>query len=372
MRKKIFAFVIIACMTFVFAACGSTDTPDAATTESGSASASQGSESSAAADWKGLTLKFVSNYTAESSGAAVINHWIKRVEEVTDGKIKTTFYPQDTLVKSAEQFQAVLNGVADIALTDPGFNPEYWPVSSGYAIPGLIIDNSSVSTYVADEFITTADFPEFDQVKMLFGFGLNTPGFMGKKPITKLEDFKGLQIRTTGFTKLPVEGLGATAVGMPAPEVYEALLKGTVDETIMGLNSLLDWNLNEVISYCIQVPGISNIFHYCCMNNDVWNSIPKEYQDAIEKVNDECVALAAPIYSGVTEEGLVIAAEKGVECTVISEEEDNRILEALKPVRDKWISDVDAQGLDGQAAWDLYVSLANKYNAEYGDGSVNE
>jgi TRAP-type C4-dicarboxylate transport system substrate-binding protein len=212
-------------------------------------------------DWEGLELKFVSMYTTETSTYESIKHWMDRIEEETDGKIKTTFYGGDTLMKSTDQLPGVLDGIADVVLTDTSYNAEYWPLSRAYTLPGLIVDNSAVSTYAASEFIRTSDYPEFKQMKMLWALGLDTPGFMGNVPIEKLEDFKGLQVRCNSFSKGPIEAVGAAAVAIPAPEVYEALLKGTVDTNIMGYAALIDWRLDEVTKYEVFIPGITNTFH---------------------------------------------------------------------------------------------------------------
>lgn len=367
-KKRIIAALLIFVLVLSLAACSS-NSPSAG--DAGGGSSSDGGSSSTATDdaddWTGLELKFVSNYTAETSTMVVIQHWMDRVEEETDGKIKTTFFGGDTLMKSTDQFPGLLDGVADVILTDTSYNAEYWPLSRAYTLPGLIVDNSIVSTYAASEFIRTSDYPEFNQVKMMWALGLDTPGFMGNKPITKLEDFKGLQVRTNSFSKDPIEALGATAVALPAPEVYEALLKGTVDTNIMGFAALIDWKLDEVTKYEIVVPGITNTFHYCAMNIDVWNSIPKKYQDAIEKVNDECVGVIAPIQSEMTAKGMKQAEEKGLSVTTIEGAELERILEQAGTFRDEWIADMEAKGEPGQEVWDKLVALVDKYNAQYGN-----
>ena len=56
--------------------------------------------------------------------------------------------------------------------------------------------------------------------------------FTAKKPIVKLEDFKGLKIRTSGAAMSNViKALGAVPVQIPTPDISIAMQRGTVDGT---------------------------------------------------------------------------------------------------------------------------------------------
>jgi hypothetical protein len=64
--------------------------------------------------------------------------------------------------------------------------------------------------------------------------------------------------------------------------------------------------------------------------------------------------------------GLEAATAEGSEIIVIEGDAQEEILTALAPVKDKWLADREAEGLDGQAALDLVQGLVDKYNAEFG------
>jgi len=72
---------------------------------------------------------------------------------------------------------------------------------------------------------------ETKDVKVLFVFA-HSPGFFHtNKPIEKMEDLKGLRIRSTGTSAKIAEALGAVPVAMPQSQTYEALQKA-------GLNGI--------------------------------------------------------------------------------------------------------------------------------------
>src|SRR5690606_16673047 len=52
---------------------------------------------------------------------------------------------------------------------------------------------------------------------------------MSKKPITSMQDFKGLKIRSFGLEAKWYENMGATPVFMSGGEVYTALATGVID-----------------------------------------------------------------------------------------------------------------------------------------------
>ena len=69
------------------------------------------------------------------------------------------------------------------------------------------------------------------------------PGLLhSKKPVYKMEDLKGLKIRSYGFNARVAKMLGGVPVAMPQNSVYEALQKGVVDASLSPyevLNSVL-------------------------------------------------------------------------------------------------------------------------------------
>jgi len=74
---------------------------------------------------------------------------------------------------------------------------------------------------------------ELDDVKVMYlhayGSGLL---FTKDKPVSKMEDLKGMKIRSHGTTAKVVKALGGIPVTMPMPELYQSLQKGVVDGAI--------------------------------------------------------------------------------------------------------------------------------------------
>ena len=136
---------------------------------------------------------------------------------------------------------------------------------------------------------------EYKGVKLL-GVFTHGPGqmFNTKRPINKVEDLAGMKIRTGGgIAEEMARALGASAFVKPAPESYELLSSGVADGTFFPLESIISFKLGSVIKYATLFPG----GFYCSsfgffMNEDKWNKLSKQDQDAIASVSGEALARA--------------------------------------------------------------------------------
>ena len=77
------------------------------------------------------------------------------------------------------------------------------------------------------------------------------------------------------------KALGAAAFVKPAPESYELLYGGVADGVFFPLESIVSFKLDTVIEQATLFPGgiYSSAFGFF-MNEDKWNKLPKQDQDA--------------------------------------------------------------------------------------------
>ena len=104
-----------------------------------------------------------------------------------------------------------------------------------------------------------------------------------------------MKIRTGGgIAEEMARALGASAFVKPAPESYELLSSGVADGTFFPLESIISFKLGSVIKYATLFPGgfYSSSFGFF-MNEDKWNKLSKQDQDAIASVSGEPLALLA-------------------------------------------------------------------------------
>ncbi len=137
---------------------------------------------------------------------------------------------------------------------------------------------------------------EYKGVKLL-GVFTHGPGqmFNTKRPINKVEDLAGMKIRSGGgISEEMARALGASAFVKPAPESYELLSSGVADGTFFPLESIISFKLDSVVKYATLFPGgfYGSAFGFF-MNEDKWNKLSKQDQDAIMSVSGEALARLA-------------------------------------------------------------------------------
>ena len=131
------------------------------------------------------------------------------------------------------------------------------------------------------------EFPEVEgentkaNMKRLTWQGAGIANLMMKdKPVRKLQDLKGLQIRTAGKYLNPplIKAVGAVPVGIPMPALYDSLQKGMIAGATGTSGLFLGQKLQEICKYQIKIgmggdPGMGIM-----INLDLWNRLPKDIQ----------------------------------------------------------------------------------------------
>lgn len=102
------------------------------------------------------------------------------------------------------------------------------------------------------------------------------------RPIAKIDDFKGLKIRTmeVPLHKDTYKAMGASPVPLPFGELYTALQTGVVDGNENGPATLEAMKFYEVQKYVTYLPVVSNggIF---LMSLKAWQGLSPEHQKAV-------------------------------------------------------------------------------------------
>ncbi|MBW1999644.1 MAG: TRAP transporter substrate-binding protein DctP, partial [Deltaproteobacteria bacterium] len=115
--------------------------------------------------------------------------------------------------------------------------------------------------------------------------------FMVTKPITKLDDFKGLKIRypAAPVHALRIKALGASPMMIPFADVPMALLQGTVDGLLTSFKTADGVKLDESgMKYATK--DYWALLHYAPMvSQKFWNSLPKDLQKIMKEVWNEHV-----------------------------------------------------------------------------------
>lgn len=356
--KKLLALSLALIMTATIAAgCSNqTQTPNTTAQTPGGASA---------VDFQPIELSLATSYATTHSFYPYLQEFADRINKATNGDITIVIYDSNTLVPAADMHRAVVNGVVDMVETDISYDASAFPLSTATYLPNFNALSSKTFTYAFHDFYQQ-DLDEFKGMKILWAYGMTPFAILSNKEVSSLDDIQGLQIRASGVAVDIMNDLGASAIGMPISETYEAAQKGTIQAICNSYETLKGWNFAEVVKYGVEVKGISTGNHYIAMNEDLWNSLPAEYQQIIMDISAEMVEEAAGLFDEIDAEGKAFGEENGVIFQQMSEQEQARFSEALVPYVENWIAETAALGLDAQGTYDKLVETVDKYAAIYG------
>jgi TRAP-type C4-dicarboxylate transport system substrate-binding protein len=296
-------------------------------------------------------LRYSNFFPAPHKNAVLAGEWCKEIEKRTKGRVKITLYPGAVLTPPDQTYDGVVKGIADVGASVLAYTEGRFPLMEVVDLP-LGYKSGYAATKLANEFYKKFRPKELDDVKVMYLFA-HGPGILHttKKPVYRLEDVKGLKIRTQGTNAKVVEALGGTPVGMPANDMYDALSRGIVEGVVIPYEAMDGWKLEDVIRYHTEDYGAAyTATMFVVMNKTKWNALPKDIQGVIEQINNEYIEKQGRLWDELDRKGLELVKKKGHTIIKLSPEEDARWAAKVRPVLDDYVRELKAKGLPGDEA----------------------
>lgn len=295
----------------------------------------------------------------------------KRIDKATAGRVKINVPPK-SVAAPPDQYDAVVNGVADGALQ---FNAFIANKVAGIQIGQLpfIGREASLPSSIAlwktyQKFF--ADKNEYKGVVLLSVYASNGGEFfsLNDKPIQTVEDVKSRKMwALPGVTANIVKATGSSVVSGPAVQMLEIISKGVVD----GYAGVPASSANEfkLVPYTKSVTTFSRkiftpTFSFF-VSEKKWAKISAADQAAIKTALGEDFARYAGSTQDKKHEDNKKAAFSGGVKQIAGSDAEMVKLEALgQPMIDDWVKRVGGMGVDGKAAIAYYQSIVAEESAK--------
>ena len=273
--------------------------------------------------------------------------WAAEVEKRSGGRIQITVHPGGSLTKADQCWQGVLSGVSDLGMSCFAYTPGRFPLLEALDLP-LGWPDGLTATRTATALAAKYNPAEIQGAKLLYVHG-HGPGILAtKKPVRSLDDLKNMKIRGTGLSAGIATALGATAVGMPQPETYDALQKGVVEGTFCPIETLKGWKQGEVIEFITDTKAIGyTTAMFVAMNQKSWDALPADLQQILADVSAEFVDKHGQAWNQADAEGLEFAKGLNREIIALSPEEEARWKAQVAPIVEKYLAQAAEKGLPG-------------------------
>jgi TRAP-type C4-dicarboxylate transport system substrate-binding protein len=281
----------------------------------------------------------------------VLGGWAAAVEKATNGRVKLQMLAKHPVAPQGT-FDGVRDGVMDVSYVTASYTPARHPLPLLAELPGsgnTAEINSVAFSRIHWKHLHRAG--EYKGVKLL-GVFTHGPGqmFLVKKPVNAIADIAGMKIRSGGgISEASAKALGASPLVKPAPESYEILASGVADGTFFPAESIRSFNLDKVVKHATIFPGgfYSSAFGFF-MNEEKWNKLSKQDQDAINSVSGEALArLAGQAWDAADKGGMEALRAAGVNIQQASPAFIAEVRSRTEPLANNWIQAANAKGLDG-------------------------
>jgi TRAP-type transport system periplasmic protein len=288
------------------------------------------------------------------------NNWlslqfIEQLEKRTAGKVKITYY-QGTLGSPTDQWEMLKGNAIQIAALADAYNVPRMPIITMLNLPFAVGGYKNTMT-VFDEWYKAGLLKEITDNFQMLAFQVNDQQhlFFIKKKVSTLEEIKGMKLRAlSALHGQSVTALGATAVSMPAGEVYMAMQTGVIDGAVTAISGFMDRKFGEVCKYALKFSNaLASGGWVIAMNKETWDGLPKELQNLMMEIMHSLVPEDTNRTIALEESDYERAKKMGVTVYTLPPQEEARWRKAVADVDDKYVASLTAKGLPGKRAQEI-------------------
>jgi len=224
------------------------------------------------------------------------------VAAMSGGRLTVTNNPSGAIVDGLKEMRAVHEGVLDCTLTGSHYHTSEIGMAGdlfNLYPAGLSTQEFFVWYYDGGGAALHQEMYDRKSLKVKANLGMFTSAELFgwfAKPVTSMNDFKGMKFRTAGIWGEMLNAAGAAVVTMPGGEIYESMQRGVIDAFEYSTPSV-DWSagFHELGAY-VHGPGIhapESAFEML-IGSAKYNALPADLQ-AI--VNHACEATTIRVWS---------------------------------------------------------------------------
>lgn len=289
--------------------------------------------------------------------AQVLVPWMEKITAESGGRIAFEHYPAMQLGgRPQELIDQVIDGVADVVWTLPGYTPGRFPRVEVFELPFLMTSAEATSRALWQVAQAEMLDTEFAAVKVI-GLWVHGPGVIhARRPIVDVADLRGMNLRApTRVTANLLAALGANAIGMPVPQVPEALSRRVIDGTILPWEVTGALRTSELVTNHTEFPGapLYTAVFLLAMNKATYEGLPADLRAVIDANSGLAfVGEAGRVAEEADAAPRAFALERGNAIVELTPEQIAAWRAAAQPTIDAWVAEATAAGLDGQRLLD--------------------
>ena len=288
-------------------------------------------------------------------------HFADTVRACSGGRLNIKVFPTGAIVPAMEIFEATSKGTLDAFHSWPGYWKGRAEAFVAFAsVPfGLDFEGYNIWYYerggkeMFDEL-----YGRFGLVPFYCGNVGQELGLHSNKKATKLDDFKGMKIRTPGWYMDIMTLMGVSVTPLPVGEIYLALERGVIDALEFSSPAAnIPYGFHEVTKYVIE-PGVHqpSCQFDVVFNKKKWDELPEDL-----KIIVETAAKETQLWTNAWQENLNIEALKVIGAKSEFVKMDDVTIVEFAKTSFKYLDDLKAKDPDVKKVLDSQEKLKNDF-----------
>ncbi len=243
------------------------------------------------------------------------------VAEKTGGSVTVRVYSGGELGPGpVEQYNRAVDGVADFAISLPGYTASSFPLTLSAELPGVLQTETGTQD-LWDHIDLLSD--EYRRVRLI-SLWSNAPNVLYTRDVAVRSpaDVRGLNIRVPSRNAgLQITAWGGNPVSMPVTEIYNAMQTGVIDGAMIDTTATRAFRLGEVAKHLTLGFEATNSPFFVLMNLDAWRALSEEEQAVVAEAGREASLMANRTQLREAEAGVAGFEEMGGEVIRLTEAE---------------------------------------------------
>jgi len=265
------------------------------------------------------------------------------------------------LSKNRENLDGISIGAFEMAQFCAGYHRDKNPTITVLELPFMDVANLqeevAVSNAVYAHPATQKDLARWN-AKLLMTSPMPQYNIVGTgEPRDTLAKMEGMRVRATGGIGNAFKAVGATPTSVTSSEAYNAMESGVVDTVAFAQHAHLSFRTIDQATWWSANLNPGTVNCPVVVNIDAYEGLSDAHRAALDSSIDEAIDHYLANYGSLLDRWETILAEKNVTKVELAQSE----LDAFRavggePIQQKWIQDMEAQGIPGQELFDLVKS----------------
>ena len=344
--KKFITFIVVSLVAILIAACGNK-------TNSTEETNVQNPAGTANSDGEKYELTLSHGFPTTTDMHIFMEWYNEELKKRSDGRLSLKIYPDGQILKHDQEVAGLLQGQVDMLHTTNNILSTVDPIWNFYDLPFIFnYDKNDPLVYLEQK----EKFNRHEKGGQLIAKRMEEKGvkvlamgyidyfgsiFTNNRPVTDVESFKGIKVRTQGGIIAPktVEVFGGSSVTIPGTEAITAVQTGVVDGMLTSPMYAYDTKLPITHYTFIQT---HNSAIPLLVSLKKFESLPEDLQQIMtETAKDYEEHIKQAVSSKVLEKREKLQKEMNVEIYYPTEEELTEYKEASKKVWDFFAEKVE-------------------------------